>query len=1018
MTSDATCRTLDLAGAAVVYPAGSHETVVYAGTELSRFLYQLSGRVSACAAVSPSVGIAIELKVQPGSSLGAQGYRLQASLGGIEITGGAPAGLLYGVYRLLEELGMGFFAGGETYPDRPAALTLATDFAVCEQPAFAMRGNMLHYNFLCGVTDWGLDDYQFYFDQLARMRCNLLLMHWYDGEPGAAYQVEGEYLAGGTAPSSITKPWGARAALRTSEFSFGSGRFFDGDVFTSPMAASTPDLLSEIRESERVWCEATRYARRAGIHIAAGFEAPRGDPSDPQEMACFRARLQQFLVRNPQMTHFALWQHESGGCFGTTPPAPGTPAAGLLNAERATYAYLGSERRVWEAVRYAAFAREADAILARDYPHLRLVIVGWGGDRWMCFADLCLGLDNVLSPNAIFTCHENIDASSGPHVSAVWGQFRPERERWAMPWVEGDLEDCWGRQPNVESLGTLAPDALRKGCQGLLTLQWRTRDVEEETGYIASFAWDTKLTPDQFYQRFAARSFGPDQAGTMGSLIGELQQLGSRWTGVRGCGECSGMRWTGWSPHFPFELDTSAGDFLAGLAGLAADALATVPETELEESGAFHERSGQHAADQVRKDTSRPGVAAFLAATCTLRSLAGETDDQALRHQLAAVLDSIWDVRPTLIASGMNSPCYQAVDTFIIALHHLLRNAGATRKMARLHEILEMLSTLREQYVRENRIARLERLDYLLATIAFVLGYDAVAMRMAQGEQVDKALAEAARLASAAPRAAADVAAVAYTDIIAAGMHRAIRAFTRKLTTRCDFGTLATLNIKPLPLYWETLDKLQAYFPATPPNEVRCHGFRDEVHISWSPSRKATAQYLYRRRQEAAAWSRVNTTPLRASCRMFADHPPAPGLYEYAVTSLAGDGWESPRSHEGLAAFGAAQPGDLRIVGCKPFGNLTAGDTFSIDAAIIAERDLQAATLHWRQAGVTNWQEVPMHRRIRDIFTAVLPSTATATAGLVEWFVKVTDRDAQIITWPSTAPDGLNFTLVVCSITP
>jgi hypothetical protein len=58
-------------------------------------------------------------------------------------------------------------------------------------------------------------------------------------------------------------------------------------------------------------------------------------------------------------------------------------------------------------------------------------------------------------------------APPGHHTVSLWGHHFPYR-------VEGDIDDCSLRQPNVESLGLLAPDALRKGCQGLLTLQWRT----------------------------------------------------------------------------------------------------------------------------------------------------------------------------------------------------------------------------------------------------------------------------------------------------------------------------------------------------------------------------------------------------------------------------------------------------------------------------------------------------------------------------------------------------------------
>src|SRR5207237_1258442 len=111
-----------------------------------------------------------------------QGYHLRAVRKSgqrrVMITAAASVGVLYGVYGLLEEFGMGFYAGGETFPDLPTRALISATLDQTAKPAFAVRGNMLHYNFLCGPTAFGLDDYRFYFDQLARQRCNVLLMHW------------------------------------------------------------------------------------------------------------------------------------------------------------------------------------------------------------------------------------------------------------------------------------------------------------------------------------------------------------------------------------------------------------------------------------------------------------------------------------------------------------------------------------------------------------------------------------------------------------------------------------------------------------------------------------------------------------------------------------------------------------------------------------------------------------------------------------------------------------------------
>ncbi len=1004
-----------LAGAAVVVDRNAVEVVRTAGGELARYLYLLTGWVSPVVPRLPSKGTCVVLdrtlaagfgvKADP-AALGTQGYRLATVGAGARrclfITAAEPVGILYGVYGLLERLGMGFYAGGDTFPERPAPAAIPAGLDAVERPAFTVRGNMLHYNFLCGTTDWGAADYKFYFDQLARMRGNMLLMHWYDDEPGAAYQWRGEYRTGGVTPNSLTKPWGAVASLRTSEFSFGAGRFFDEEIYSSPAGEDLPDLLTEIKRTEALFRDATRYARGAGIEVAAGFEAPREDPACREVEARFKARVTQFLERNPYITRFALWEHEGGGCVGTPPPPAGSPGAALLAGRRADFAYLGNEQRVWEAIRFGRFAEIAFDVLARQAPRVKLVLVGWGGDRWMQFADYCLGYDKLLPAGVAFTCHDNIDASMGPNVSTPWGQLPPGRERWAMPWVEGDIDECAVRQPNVESLGLLAPDALSKGCQGLLTLQWRTRDVEEETGYITQFAWDTKLTPDRFYRRLARCAFGPDQEKRMGRHLAVLQRLGSRWTGVRGTAECSQMRWCGWVPHYPFEVDGKAAAFLATKAEAAAKALAQVP-VSADAEAAFHllPQDAQEAA--VREDRARLGVSDLEQAAARLHALETETDEDRLRKELADIEESVYAIRPKLVAHGMTSRSYQAIDGFLIPLHHLKRNAGAKRHMAAVRVIRRDLDRLAALYGRQKRVARLERLDYLAATMDMVLAYDRAAMLLADGEPAEQALAEAAREKEGGNASgAATVAARAYRDIVAAGMNRAVAALARKLTTRCDFGTLATFSVKQMPYYWRTIGRLEEFLPAVPPREVQVRGGAKEVWISWTPGPRTAGQNLYRRRAGKGTWKRVSRATLAGGCKMFVDCPPAAGEYEYAVSALDQDGWESPCSHVARTAYGRMKDGP-RVVACKPFTRLAANDDLAVRVVALSDRDIRSVVLRWRVAGQRAWQAIPMTHRFRQSYTGGV-SAGLMSGGTVEFFVEATDGDGRQSVWPASAP--------------
>ncbi len=1005
-------KQLELASAPIVIANQDGAMLRLAAGDLARYLFLLTGQESPLVG-KVTKGVAIELDQD--SRLSDQGYRISVKVRGndhhLVIAGASPVGVLYGVYAFLETLGVGFYNGGDCLPDLRGPISIPEDFELAGEPAFPVRGVMLHYNFLCGVTDWGLSDYRFFFDQLSRQRMNLLLMHWYDDEPGAAYEVDGEYLAGGRTPGSLSKPWGALAALRTSEFSFGVGRCYDEEIWSSPAGDDLPDRITEIKQTEAIFRAATGYAKQRGVRVAAGFEAPNGaDPTDEQVKARFRARMTQFLARNPELTYFALWQHESGGCTGSKPPAAG-PAAELLEARRPHFAHCGNEYRVWEAVRFGEFGRIAAEFLENHAPHLRLVLVGWGGDRWMRFADYCLGYDKLLPPGVIFTCHENIDASLGTNVSTPWGQLPPGRERWAMPWVEGDINDCWTRQPHVESLGRLAPDALAKGCQGLLNLQWRTRDVEEENGFIARFAWDPELDPEHFYMDLAWRTFGEEHQEEMAGILATLQRLGARWTGVHGTAECSAMHWTGWQPHFPFDLNSQAVAFLVPLAEEVARVLAEIPSGDEDpQGGAFHLRAEAAARDE--RDVGRLGVREMTAIAEQLRRLALEREESVLRHGLWQIHEEAYALRYNLVTEGMVGSGYRAIDTFLFALHHLVRVAGHEGKMAQLKEIRQRLRSLRETFVASERIGRLERLDYLINSIDFVMHFDAVATLLADGEYVPRQVAACAK---ASPEQAATLAAECYERLVNAGMAGAIEAQVGKLTTRCDWGVLATLCVKPMPRYWETIGELERYLVAAPPRELRARGMQTEVWLSWELQHDVAGLILYRRPAEGGEWVRVNSKPLQPKCRMFVDRP-EDGAWTYAVAALDARDREGPRSHPVTVTVGAREAGSC-ILACKPASQLAAGEPYQQRVVVRSDREIESVTLVYRTERDGEWWGVPMHHRFRDSYQAILPGDEMGP-GLLEFYVQAEDEDGVMAWWPATAAQTppLPWTMTVTDV--
>ena len=181
-------------------------------------------------------------------------------------------------------------------------------------------------------------------------------------------------------------------------------------------------------------------------------------------------------------------------------------------------------------------------------PDKRVVISGWGGDKWDRFTDLFPGLDEVLPKDIVFSALDNIDPTWEPNVSRFYGKLPADRQRWAIPWWESDgggsRHDQFMPQGNTKPFSVLLPDVLRKGCQGDLGIHWRSRAVEDVAAYMLDFAWNpTKTTYESFWSDFARRCFGEADAPEMAKILMELDALGPRWTGGGGQQECAGFTW-------------------------------------------------------------------------------------------------------------------------------------------------------------------------------------------------------------------------------------------------------------------------------------------------------------------------------------------------------------------------------------------------------------------------------------------------------------------------------------------
>ena len=416
------------------------------------------------------------------------------------IAGTTPIGVLYGAYTFLEQMGIGFYLGGDTFPGHDLPLEIPP-LDLAQKPVFAVRGSLPWYNFLNSPTTWDLDDFKYFFDQMAKMKNNFVGFHTYDSEPFAPYaDAQGRLIYAEPLVTSLNYGWGAVRGLRTDQFGFGTGDYFDQELFGSRATTQSKNREDGIRRAQALLAAGLEYGKRRGVQVCVGFEVS-GDPTRPESQAALEARLRELLRAYPMLDYVWLWQSESLG-MGADIPALDSPLDVLVQTQRRHFEYLKDPRRIAEAVRVSEYVRLGHAILKRLAPQMRLIVSGWGGDRWMRFSDFYEGFDKTLPPDVIFAALDNIDPSISPQVAAAYGKLSPQRERWPIPWYESDgggtRGDQFGPQTNAKAFSFLCRDAVAKGCQGLLAIHWRSRDVEE----VAAWTCPVRLGAEALLRGF------------------------------------------------------------------------------------------------------------------------------------------------------------------------------------------------------------------------------------------------------------------------------------------------------------------------------------------------------------------------------------------------------------------------------------------------------------------------------------------------------------------------------------
>ena len=486
-----------------------------AGLEVQRYVYLRTGTLPVVAAGNSAAGEILVtrkdramvarsgLKVEA-DKLSPQEFLLKTIGSGGErhlwVIGGDDLGTLYGVYRLAEKLGVRFGLDEDVIPDRRLEWRLPI-LDETGKPRFTLRGLQPFHDFKEGPDWWSLTDYETVLSQMAKLRMNFIGFHTYPSWNGMG--PEANVWIG--LPEDVDKDGNVRTAYRaglatsrvgwgsvnpnpypTSRYAAGAGLLFEGEEYTPDFMKEWPewpkaeaDCLTLFNRYGDMQRKVFDHARQMGVKVCIGTETPLGipkelqerlktkgmDPTDPKVVQQLYEGMFQRLMRKSPVDYYWLWTPEiwMGG-------------EGLKGWEITTKENTERDLKLAEAA-----AKAVNAPFSMATCGWQLGTAGdrlWGDQRvpksWPA-ASIIRGLGR-----------QPID----PEYAAISG-----RSKWVIPWAEDDGMTMADTALWVERMFADALDAKRYGCDGLMTIHWRTSVINPNVAALSRASWEYSDEP-------------------------------------------------------------------------------------------------------------------------------------------------------------------------------------------------------------------------------------------------------------------------------------------------------------------------------------------------------------------------------------------------------------------------------------------------------------------------------------------------------------------------------------------
>jgi len=251
------------------------------------------------------------------------------------ILGADPAGVMYGVYGLLERLGCGFFLSFDTVP-KPLNEAFGFDkWDMANHPLTPIRMVFNWHNFLTGCTTWDLDHWKEWIAQSQKSGFNTVMVHAYGNNPMFSFAFNGKTKdVGYVASTRHGRDWGIN---HINDIRRGHGGFLFNDAVFGSEAAKVP-YDQRVQAKQAMMRKAFEYAEERGVKInfALDVDTEGANPQDviktlaeedrfkisemwvarpdtPSGYQYYKAQAKALFDAYPQITTLTLWRRKGPG---------------------------------------------------------------------------------------------------------------------------------------------------------------------------------------------------------------------------------------------------------------------------------------------------------------------------------------------------------------------------------------------------------------------------------------------------------------------------------------------------------------------------------------------------------------------------------------------------------------------------------------------------------------------------------------------------------------------------------